>query len=128
MSEPHIIRLKGPWQFVQLDGTEGTFKAPAAFAEPGDSATFSRRFNWVAALEPGEAVFVVFTNFGGRGSVSLNGTRLGVLNKPPGEFDITRRLEPGNQLQVAMEFDSVDSDQPRGLFGDVRLEVRREPG
>lgn len=124
MTKPHCIRLKGPWQFALPDGTEGTFKAPAAFAEPAESVVFSRRFNWVAALEPNERVFVVFTGFGGTGSVDLNGSGLGELDSPPGEFEITPLLQPGNELRVSMEFESVDDGQPRGLFGDVRLEVR----
>ena len=126
MTKTHTIRLHGPWEYVLANGESGTIKIPAAIENTGDHATVSRRFNWVAAIEPSERVFVVFTTIGGTGVAELNGTRLGGIKGPPTEFDITRLLEPGNQLRLALRFDDLPEDQPPGVIGSVRLEVRTE--
>jgi len=126
MTETHNIRLHGPWEYVLANGESGTIKIPAVIETTGDHATVARRFNWVAEIEPNEHVFVVFTAIGGTGSVELNGTRLGAIEAPPTEFEITGLLQPGNQLQLELQLDNSPDDLPQGFVGSVRLEIRSD--
>ncbi len=126
MTDTHSIRLHGPWEYTLANGESGTIKIPAAIETTGDHATISRRFNWVAAIQPDERVFVVFTAVGGTGSVELNGTRLGTIEVPPTEFEITGLLQPGNQLRMVLRLDEFPANLPRGFVGSVRLEIRSD--
>lgn len=125
MAEPHKIRIRGPWKYRFENGDEGTVTLPAEWTQTGaGSVTFSRAFNWVAELQANQHVFIVFTEYGGSGPVSVNGTALGQL---PGEaisFEITSLLQPRNQLVVQLSFEGVPDDASRGLCGDVCLEIR----
>ncbi|MFK7819327.1 MAG: hypothetical protein AB8G99_11465 [Planctomycetaceae bacterium] len=124
MSEPYRIRLRGPWQFVDSEGTEGTQKLPTQWLGPKTSVRLTRKFNWIAELEPSERVFVVFAGYGGVGSVTVNEQKLGSLPGGPAEFDISPLLQSGNLLEVALDFEALPEDTTCGLWGDVLLEVR----
>ena len=123
MSKPHQIRIRGPYLYRLPSGDEGSVKLPAAWGKPGENVVFSRRFNWLAELEPDERVYLVFDGYGGSGPVSVNGTALGDLTNSPAEFEVTQLLQPRNELEVSLSFQGL-GDQPRGLWGNVMLEVR----
>lgn len=122
MTNPHKIRLRGPWPYCLPDGSEGTQKMPSEWAGQEGRVVFKRRFNWLAALEPSERVWLVFTEYGGTGPAHLNDSLLGKLAKAPAEFDITEQLKPVNELSVELSFD--DGPETKGLHGYVQLEVR----
>jgi hypothetical protein len=123
MSEPHQIRIRGPYSYRLASGEQGSIKLPAAWEKPGENVVFSRRFNWLAELEPNERVYLVFDGYGGSGPVSVNGIVLGDLTSGPAEFEVTELLQPGNELEVSLSFHEP-ADRPRGLWGHVMLEVR----
>ena len=87
---------------------------------------FVRNFNWLAELQDNERVWLVFAGYGGSGTLKVGGTNLGALDGGQSEFEITTLLQPRNLMEVELEFG--DEEQPPGLWGDVRLEVRLEPG
>lgn len=123
-NENYQIRLRGPWGYASPTGTPGSMKLPAPWAGDETQVSFSRKFNWIAELENNERVFIVFAGYTGTGEVSLNDRPLGPMTGTPAEFEITPLLQPGNMLKVDMSFDSCDPSAPRGLWGNVILEVR----
>ena len=120
----HTIRIRGPWTYRLQGGEEGSMKIPGAWDGDETQVTFVRGFNWLAELEPTESVWLVFRGYGGAGPVSINGTCIGELTSGPAEFELTAILKPRNEMQLSMSFDSCPKDAPRGLWGDVALEVR----
>lgn len=134
----HRIRLMGPWDF-DWSGTDsssaspqrGSIKMPCTwrslFGNEKGHATFSRRFHRPTNLESHEKVVLVFSGLGGDGDVSLNGVRLRsfTLADQTLECDVTERLLPFNQLQVAIRFDpTVGNEAPGGLYEPVIIEIR----
>ena len=127
MSEPHRIRIRGPWTFVAADGESGTVKLPAVWEHRTTDVRFSRKFNWLAELDESETVFLVFAGYGGKGEVSLHDNKLGDLTGEPVSFAITNLLQPSNPMEVSLSFTDLAEDTPAGLWGDVFIEVRRGP-
>ena len=123
MTQPHQIRIRGPYSYQLPGGDAGSVKLPAAWEKPDEHVVFSRRFNWLAELEPDERVYLVFDGYGGSGPVSVNGRVLGDLASDPAEFEVTQLLQARNELEVSLSFQGL-GDQPRGLWGNVMLEVR----
>lgn len=122
MIDPHRIRIRGPWQYQLEDGSEGSMKIPGLWQGEATAVRFLRRFNWLAELEPQERVLLVFTGYGGTGLLEVNGTKLGELSGGPAEFDVTNLLQPRNDIALSLSMHAVEP--PRGLWGDVVLEVR----
>ncbi len=127
MSPPHRIRIRGPWKYRLPSGQTGTTTLPAKWEGRAPELTLSRHFNWPAKLEPNERVFLVFAGYGGHGAVDVNESEVGRLDGHSSSFDITRLLRPGNELQIRLSFATLGQDEPRGLWGDVLLEVRTDP-
>lgn len=127
MPGTHKIRIRGPWGYSLPDGTTGVVKLPAPLNDACESARFSRFFNWLAELDPDERVVLVFTAYGGTGSVWLNGAVLGDLSGDRAEFEVGTRLLPRNEIETQLDFSELAPEAPRGLWGDVCLEVRSGP-
>lgn len=126
MQEPYRIRIRGPWQYELENGESGTVRVPGPWQMDRPSAQLRRHFNWLAQLTEFERVFIVFTGCGGTGRVCVNDTELGYLEPTSTTFEITDRLLPRNLLTIEMSFESLAPGQPRGLWGDVLLEIRTE--
>ncbi len=136
MSNPHIIRLRGPWQYEPLARTlllpsgeveteGGDLPPPGRIQMPadwGDSlgpdfrgrVRYQRRFGSPTGLSSGDRVELVVEAVDARGRVSVNGTSLGEIYfaDPPARFDITARLLPSNLLIVEVELPRLSSESP----------------
>jgi beta-galactosidase/beta-glucuronidase len=156
MPNPHVIRLRGPWDIQPLArfiaGPDGRMAESAADLPPAGrltmpadwSALFGRdycgrarhvrRFNRPTGLTEQSRVWLVLDGAQDHAAVTLNGHRLGSVDGPAENvpFDVTALLLDHNQLVVDVEFAShlpEAPDQCGGLVGEVRLEIlaAREP-
>ena len=153
----HTIRLRGPWR---LEATErfvrqpdGTYlaatddlppavesKMPADWGEALGAnfygrVRYQRNFNKPTGLDSGERVFLVVEPPRSEGRIALQGQFLGSVRhgQPPGRFDITKRLESHNRLEIVVDHPALDNMRriagnpanlpPGGLVGEVRLEM-----
>jgi beta-galactosidase/beta-glucuronidase len=155
MSEPHIIRLRGPWQLRPLvrfvTGGEGEHREepldapPCRVSVPGDwtdalgcdflgRARYTRPFNRPTNLEPHERVWLVLEGVDLQGSVLLNGLLLGSAAgcQTAVRFDITMALTLHNLLEVDVTMTAAALPDPSvrparaGLAGGLTGEVRLE--
>lgn len=132
MSDVHIIRLRGPWEYLPLARTwtdadavrrESTadLPPPGRVHLPADwEATlgadfrgrvrYTRRFGLPTNLEPHERVWLVIEGVDYFGSLALNGTSLGEIvgYQSLCEFDVTRLLAERNSLSLDVELPQVD--------------------
>lgn len=147
----HIIRLRGPWEYIPLsrmtrleDGTiaedqtnlppRGKAKMPCDWAESlGNDfcgrVRYERRFGRPANLTS-ELVYLAFEQVNGSANVTLNENLLGQI--PAGGqsvcFDVTQLLEKRNCLAVEVISEVVSSCEKNdksigGIVGEVRLEL-----
>ncbi|HEX3997128.1 MAG TPA: hypothetical protein VHX65_01090 [Pirellulales bacterium] len=139
MSDTHIIRLRGPWEYEPLarvgmaaDGTrhEGRDRLPPAGRVhlPADwgailgvdfrgRVRYTRRFGLPTNLEPHEQVWLVVEGVDYFADMSLNGTPLGkvVGYQQPREFDIRRLLAERNLLTLDVELPQLEDVQTVSL-------------
>ena len=99
----HTIRLRHPWQ-CQLDG---------------NSTVWTRKFNWPAELEAGEAVQLVVESMTVVTTLALNDVVL--TGEPTGRFDITSLLAKSNRLAITTP--AAPSDDSGQCPFEVRLEI-----
>lgn len=102
----------------------------ATFGDTGGTAEFRRKFHRPTNLEPHEQVLLVLTEVRGSGRLLLNELPLGSINSSGEsvEFDISRLLNPFNEVAIELTFDPrTNPSLPGGLFGAVALEIRSEP-
>src|SRR5258708_4468639 len=121
---PHRIRLRGPWECEPLACTDPAAPLPAPrrmtmpchWADGGlpgfrGRVRFRRRFGYPGRIDSFERVWLTFDDIDGTAAISLNGEALGTL-VIPGEFDVTARLQPRNELIV-----DLDGGERGGLSG-----------
>jgi hypothetical protein len=88
-----------------------------------------RRFSRPTGLDPGEAVWLCIASRGAMLSVTLNGQPLASIEPTNalGEFEITARLRPRNELAVEAYRSAGTGTEPMPAKHDanVRLEIRR---
>jgi len=133
---PHIIRLRGPWEYKLLDAAAmeealGEFAAaPTGRADLSTdwTATFRqgvgrlrliRRFGRPSGLPPGEVVWLAIERLGNRLDVFLNGRSHGCLD-PPIRLDVTGALFERNELRIELELPVSP--------GEAWLEIASEAG
>jgi len=97
---------------------------------------YTRRCGLPTNLEADEQVWLVCDGVDTTASVQWNGVALGELTTPltPGEWNVTARLQPRNELVIEVACPSDDDPAaslrgaargtPGGLIGEVRLEIR----
>ena len=154
----HVIRLRGPWQYEPLartlllaDGSTcaepGDLPPPGEVKMPADwgdtlggyfrgRVRYSRKFNRPTGIEQGDRLFLRIQQVDAFGSAALNEHPLGEIPSGgnPQRFEVTRLLQPFNQLVIEVELprSTADSaplprpkrdDLPGGLVGEVRLEI-----
>ncbi len=127
---PHIIRLRGPWQYEVLEGrhpksqTVGKVRMPTSWHDTLGSDFLGqvrcvRHFGMPTGLDADSRVTLVVGQHDAGGQISLNGQR---LNDPHERhqsvrFDITHRLQRRNEL-------CIDITLPLpGPSGEVHLEL-----
>ncbi|HJT35787.1 MAG TPA: hypothetical protein VJ783_27410 [Pirellulales bacterium] len=152
MPYPHVIRLRGPWQYTPLIRFgEGPLPAPGRVELPTDwGATlgekfrgrvrYERSFNSPSNLDPHERVWLIVDGADARADVHLNGQSLGTIEgyALSAEWDITEIIGSRNLLGLDVEQPNTDSAPassawpprpgrealPGGPIGQVRLEIR----
>jgi hypothetical protein len=151
MPYPHVIRLRGPWEFEVLEReaascAESPAKLTGKATLPCDwsdalgadfrgQVRYRRRFNRPSGLDPHERVWLVIEGVDAFGSATLNGRALGEIRgyALPASFDVTNLLGSGNELKVDVELPPVlpsgnlrpgAEGRPGGPIGEVRLEIR----
>lgn len=156
MAYPHVIRLRGPWECVQVVAqtplAEGTLaessvslpdvriKTPADWADTlgpdfRGRVGYSRRFNRPTNLEPHDRVWLVVEGVDARGRVALDGHGLGMIDgyALPAEWDITAFLQPSGVIMIEVELPPTGVSHPpparpgrESLAGGLIGEVRLE--
>ena len=156
MSQLHVIRLRGPWQYEPLvrwaldaEGNRhaaGELPPPGRMVMPGDwgaalgpdfrgRVRFARAFGRPTRLEPGEQVWLVVGGVDLSGTAELNGRPLGPVAgvREPTRFEVTDRLAERNELVIEVELPPLaHADEQRlrperaTLPGGVIGEVRLE--
>jgi beta-galactosidase/beta-glucuronidase len=139
MSTPHVIRLRGPWEYTvearssaSSETTElpptGRVTMPTDWAASlGDAfrgrVAYRRRFGKPTNLESNESVWLVCDGATARATLELNSQALGDVLGPnsPVAFDVTPLLGERNELAAVVE----SLHEVGGLTGEVRLEIRR---
>jgi beta-galactosidase/beta-glucuronidase len=156
MTQPHVIRLRGPWHYEPLAQWEldaqgarqtvemlppaGRMVMPGDWAQPlgrdfRGRVRFVRAFGRPTRLEPDEQVWLVCDGVDLTGWASLNGEQLGPVAgfREAARFEVTGRLNERNELVIEVELPPLayaDEQQLRpdraGLAGGVIGEVRLE--
>jgi len=137
MSEPHRIRLRGPWEVTALEAPSGyaltgptRMHCPCSWRDGGwpsfsGRARHTRRFGRPTNLNPQERVWLVIDACNGELTIELNGTPVGAATAGVAlATDVTEQLLPRNELQI----DVAGKDDRCGLTGEVRLEIRAAAG
>ncbi len=133
---PHVIRLRGPWQYEPLARTvllpDGSTREEAGLlpssgrhempADWGDSlgadffgrVLYCRRFGKPTGLAGDDRVILVIDGVDAFGRVSLNGVKLGDMHfsDGSGRFDITESLKSRNDLAILVELPRVPPNTP----------------
>ncbi|HQU45303.1 MAG: hypothetical protein B7Z73_06625 [Planctomycetia bacterium 21-64-5] len=127
MPYPHVIRLRGPWQFEPLAratlDADGQITDNSADLPPAGRATvpedwgerlgngfrgrarYRRAFNPPATLDPHERLWLVVEGVDAFGHVSVNGTRLGTIDGYALRrgFEVTQLVGPRNEIELEIE-------------------------
>lgn len=135
MSELHVIRLRGPWEYEPLarsvrreEGTVGEtaidLPPPGRIQMPADwggtlgaefrgRVRYRRRFGRPTGLTPHERVWLVLEGVDAMGDVFFGGMRLGQVHAASGaaRFDITALVQERNELVVEVELPLMDAAQ-----------------
>ena len=125
MSDPHRIRLRGPWE-VRPHGAgvpAGRMTIPGTLREGGWSGfvgpvSFYRRFGKPSNLGTGDRVRLAFERVTGAAEVWINGEFVGRVDGASG-FDVTDRLRARNKLEVIV----TAAGDECGIVGDVMVEI-----
>jgi hypothetical protein len=125
VSEPHQIRLGGPWEvrFGNVGAMAGRMTIPGTLRAGGwpgytGAVSFYRRFGRPTNLETGDRLRLAFTGVTGQAQIKLNGDALGTVTGN-GTIDVTHRLRERNELEVV-----VDAKNDRcGITSDVFLVI-----
>ena len=138
-SEPHQIRLRGPWQVAWLgdDSPENavpsfdTVYLPESWVELfGDAdgrALFRRRFNRPSNLDPHERVGILLTDIRGEAIVRCNSSEITPADDAPSlqRYDVTDVLQDFNVLDIEIVCrPSAIPEKDSGLWRPVLLEIR----
>ncbi|HUY90625.1 MAG TPA: hypothetical protein VMV10_17945 [Pirellulales bacterium] len=123
MPYPHVMRLRGPWEFEVLRsaaadspgrsapaGLSGRVRAPCDWSQSlglgfRGAVRYRRRFNRPSGLDPHERVWLVVEGVDAFGAAMLNGRALGQAPgyALPASFDVTEWLSPSNELFIDVE-------------------------
>lgn len=131
---PHRIRLRGPWECEPLERLpQGAalpsplrMTLPCRWTDGGlkdfsGRVRFRRRFGYPGQIDAYERVWLTLAGVSDRAEVRLNGGVLGLCaGAGPFEFEVTRLLQPRNELTVDVE----GTADRGGLWGETALEVR----
>jgi hypothetical protein len=127
----HRIRLVGPWEWTSRPAEDESdwrkIRLPddwESLCEVSGSAIFRRRFHCPTGIEATDKVFVVIDADGFLGTVQLNGSPLGCierLSRSDQSYEVTDRLLDHNLLTIT--FEDISSSSGGGLVRPVVLEI-----
>jgi hypothetical protein len=131
MSDPHRIRLRGPWEVLALESCAANaaparMMIPCTWREGGwvgfrGRARHCRSFGKPRQFDPDERIWLVVESVTGVANVRLNGQEIGQIAGSTGlECDVTECLQARNQLEIDVMSDTDDG----GVTGEVRIEIR----
>ncbi|QDT39484.1 hypothetical protein [Stratiformator vulcanicus] len=126
-SEPHLIRLHGPWEVTAgLDNSPQRVRLPDSIEVPQNanvavsSLHFSRAFGLPTNIDA-KSVRLIVEEIGGPGTLDLNGEWL--ANADAGDdiaIDVTPMLRSRNRMTLRIQIEGCQSITP---FRAVRLEI-----
>jgi len=135
----HIMRLKGPWEYVWLSPKltfedlgrplAGTVKIPATwedcFGKTPGTVQWSRRFQKPTNLDPTERVMIAAPTLAGVRAVRINEASLPLDDQPEAgfRFDITEALQATNLLQIEITCDDESDAPQRGMTEPAVIEI-----
>lgn len=135
MNEPHVIRLRGPWQRQIVDGPElppKTVTMPGGWLDDlgvnfAGTVEYQRFFNRPTGIDETTTLRLAFTKILGQATISLNSKQL-TATETPGDIDnanslscdVTGLLESRNDLRVRI-VSAREADG--GLVGEVQLKI-----
>ena len=133
MNEPHIIRLRGPWQRQIIEGTELPPKKitmPSGWAEDvgadfAGTIEYQRFFNRPTGIDNTTSLRLRFKQVIGQATVSLNSELLSTESSEQDQpnhlsCDLTGKLYKRNDLRVRIVSAGAADG---GLVGEVQLEI-----
>ena len=124
---PHVIRLRGPWEYRTLDGASltGAFTPPGFWRDAGlpdywGAVNLRRGFNWVAKPTDDEVVWLCLDRCVGATTVRLNGVELGSHDFTWGavRYSVNSLLRDRNQLEVDVDA-PLDLDRLHDRYGSL---------
>jgi hypothetical protein len=130
-SYPHLIRLRGPWQIVCVDGDAQEAKLPCdldQFLRSNGTTQLRliRRFGLPTNLEPDERIELVIETARLSARVHLNDEDIGEIDSQSSttRLDVTDRLQSRNELVIdVLTPTNPDTPNPRVQVESVRLEI-----
>lgn len=146
MNQPHIIRIRGPWQrSIVEDATDTTdlsrtVTMPTSWVEDLGAefrglVEYRRFFNKPTGIAETTSIALTFTHIVGHAVVKLNDEVLGRVDWPisTAKFDVAGKLHGRNDLKVKIGnltaadqaiLETANRESPEGgLVGEVRLEI-----
>jgi hypothetical protein len=145
---PHVIRLRGPWEYEPLarwvataDGQwtlvnenlppAGTIPMPADWSavlgpDFRGVVRFTRRFHRPTGLSPQTSVRLIIEDVYASAVVALNGRLLDEISSQspgPSSYEISADLQPANEVRVDV---AAPPEEPPGRLGLVQLEIGDE--
>jgi hypothetical protein len=138
MTEPHRIRLRGPWEAAAVESLDRDkpLPQPVRMAVPCNwcnggwpgfrgRAVHTRAFGNPRLQHADERVWLVVEPLTGSGEARLNGRVLGAVRSDAAfERDVTEMMDARNRLEIEI----ACANDSGGVTGEVRLEVRRSIG
>ncbi len=129
MKQPHIIRLRGPWQRQLIEGPDlpvKTITMPNSWAEDlgadfVGAVEYQRFFNCPTGIDEATSIQLAFTEIKGQATIWLNSEQLPTTDiAPVVSCDVTGQLKRRNELRVQI----VAIGEPDGgMVGEVQLKI-----
>ena len=115
MTQPHVIRLRGPWECSSSTGKATLAWPQLPEGAAGGEITLLRRFGCPTGISPADRVELVFADLPPLSAVTLNDVPL-----PPDEvrFPLSSLL-PRNELKLTLAAEGASL----AAEAEVRLEI-----
>lgn len=122
MPEPHVIRLRGPWQLIAAEGGKSRLKLPTSWEafeqDVGcqvQEITLARHFHRPPRVDEGEPVGLAVQTPHQLLTLQLNGQPLTLADRQ----EVTSLVETRNELQITLR---RSADKQEDSLLDVQLE------
>lgn len=136
MSQPHVIRLRGPWlcwpesgdpareeTALTIDCRDDDALSQLPAAHPQRRVLFKRRFQRPTGLTSATTIQLVVESSTRELSVTLNSQQLGFVDSGRHEFDVSDGLQSANQLQIELPSESTRERRSLTDLFSCQLEI-----